>query len=130
VHIITEEMGMLVGEGGVPGGRKVVVEAETYVWDGLRASLWERAEQVWTLQGFLGGLMGEGLGDGEGCMVWEVEGKGAETPGGDGENVVKGVAVMKGGEGERKVVESGRVDGEEAVLLSIENGYDEADYDV
>lgn len=66
VHIITEEMGMLVGEGGVPGGRKVVVEAETYVWDGLRASLWERAEQVWSLDGFLGGLMGEGLGDGEG----------------------------------------------------------------
>lgn len=129
VHIITEEMGMLVGEGGVPGGRKVVVEAETYVWDGLRASLWERAEQVWSLDGFLGGLMGEGLGDGEGgegegCMVWEVEGKGAETLGGDGENVVKG------GEGERKVVESGRVDGEGAVLMSVENEYDEADYDV
>lgn len=31
VHIITGEQGLLVGEGGVPGGRKVVVEAETYV---------------------------------------------------------------------------------------------------
>lgn len=80
--------------------------------------------------GVFGRVDGEGLGEGEGCMVWEVEGKGAETPGGDGENVVKGVTAMKGGEGGRKVVESGRVDGEEAVLLSIENGYDEADYDV
>lgn len=52
------------------------------------------------------------------------KGKGAETPGCDGENVVKG------GEGERKVVESGRVDGEGAVLMSVENEYDEADYDV
>lgn len=60
------------GDGGAVG--KVLVQAETYVWDGARASLWEKEEKVWTLEGSLADLAGWGMDGGGGVDVWGVDG--------------------------------------------------------
>lgn len=79
------------GDGGAVG--QVLVEAETYVWDGARASLWEPEEKVWTLEGYLTDLAGWGMdrdGDGEEKEgeggVWGVDGMdaGGRVEGGGG----------------------------------------------
>lgn len=74
---VTVEVLVLESEGAVG---KVLVEAETYVWDGARASLWEE-EKAWTLEGYLTDLAGWGMdggGDGDGkdgeVDVWGVDG--------------------------------------------------------
>jgi len=59
--------------------RPVLVDAETYVWDGLRASLYEREEKEWSIEEYLGSMMGWGMDEdgeeGEGEVdVWGVDG--------------------------------------------------------